>query len=330
MNAALRKRKDRRVKIRTLQLVLVALAYITIVTFGLHFRSRDFLQKNEDSLVSEQQIRLKRDVGELRDGGNNTEKKCTHHTVDEFPPNFFTTQDTKDGGVFLHILIALYLFAALAIICDDYFVSSLERICEGNTDIKYEALIFLVMYALYITIMYFNRRLEKKAYSIFDCICKKKLYPEESETESLIRREEEEGSQKVYESSAPIDSKTEEETSLSNHRMPGDDKPGFGDMAVSNSIGSNVFDILACLGVPWLIDTLVSGKAISIRSGGLLYSSLTLLATVVYMVLGMFILKWKLNKRFGALCLVVYVIVTTITCLFELNIIGNFNDDKCA
>ncbi|KAK3596839.1 hypothetical protein CHS0354_015698 [Potamilus streckersoni] len=311
---------------------------------------------------------------------------------------------------------------------------------------RYEALIFLVMYALYITIMYFNRRLEKKAYSIFDRICKKELRPEESETEPLIRSHELEDSQKVYESSAPKEVTAEAETSLlkqaetslSKNLMPGEEKTdgdpeyespwtipdkflsrvfwvamipvkallyfttpdcrrpgiwrklymltfvmsvfwiaafsyvmvwmvviagdalgipdtvmgltllaagtsvpdclaslfaardGFGDMAVSNSIGSNVFDILACLGVPWLIDTIVNGKPISIRSGGLVYSAVTLLATVVYMLLGMFILKWKLNKKFGALCLIVYVIVTTITCLFELNIIGNFNEDKCT
>ena len=33
-------------------------------------------------------------------------------------------------------------------------------------------------------------------------------------------------------------------------------KEGFGDMAVSNAIGSNIFDVLICLGVPWLIKTL--------------------------------------------------------------------------
>ena len=33
-------------------------------------------------------------------------------------------------------------------------------------------------------------------------------------------------------------------------------KEGYGDMAVSNAIGSNVFDFLICLGVPWLIQTL--------------------------------------------------------------------------
>lgn len=32
-------------------------------------------------------------------------------------------------------------------------------------------------------------------------------------------------------------------------------KEGYGDMAVSNAVGSNVFDILICLGLPWLIQT---------------------------------------------------------------------------
>jgi len=32
---------------------------------------------------------------------------------------------------------------------------------------------------------------------------------------------------------------------------------GMGDMAVSNSIGSNIFDILLGLGFPWALRTLV-------------------------------------------------------------------------
>jgi Ca2+/Na+ antiporter len=33
---------------------------------------------------------------------------------------------------------------------------------------------------------------------------------------------------------------------------------GYGSMGVSNSIGSNIFDILLCLGLPWLIKTLIA------------------------------------------------------------------------
>lgn len=43
---------------------------------------------------------------------------------------------------------------------------------------------------------------------------------------------------------------------------------GMGDMAVSNSIGSNIFDILLGLGFPWMLRTLVveHGSSVSILS----------------------------------------------------------------
>lgn len=43
-----------------------------------------------------------------------------------------TLKETRDGGVFAHILIVLYVFGALAIVCDDYFCASLEIICDGK------------------------------------------------------------------------------------------------------------------------------------------------------------------------------------------------------
>ena len=41
---------------------------------------------------------------------------------------------------------------------------------------------------------------------------------------------------------------------------------GMGDMAVSNSIGSNIFDILLGLGFPWALRTLIvdSGSAVGV------------------------------------------------------------------
>lgn len=48
-------------------------------------------------------------------------------------------------------------------------------------------------------------------------------------------------------------------------------KEGYGDMAVSNAVGSNVFDILICLGLPWLIQTTIidAGGHVNVISKGL-------------------------------------------------------------
>ena len=58
---------------------------------------------------------------------------------------------------------------------------------------------------------------------------------------------------------------------------------GKGEMAVSNSIGSNSFDILICLGLPWLLENLISntGKPIHVYSGGIFYSTSILLASLI-------------------------------------------------
>ncbi|KFQ70938.1 Sodium/potassium/calcium exchanger 4, partial [Phaethon lepturus] len=50
--------------------------------------------------------------------------------INEFPEDVFTNKERQQGGVLLHIIAALYMFYALAIVCDDFFVPSLEKICE--------------------------------------------------------------------------------------------------------------------------------------------------------------------------------------------------------
>ena len=42
-------------------------------------------------------------------------------------------------------------------------------------------------------------------------------------------------------------------------------RQGLGDMAVSSSIGSNIFDVLVGLPVPWALYTIVNGEAIEVR-----------------------------------------------------------------
>jgi len=49
---------------------------------------------------------------------------------------------------------------------------------------------------------------------------------------------------------------------------------GYGDMATSNAIGSNVFDILICLGLPWFLQTAVvsPGSVVKVISKGNLHT----------------------------------------------------------
>lgn len=59
-------------------------------------------------------------------------RNCTPPAIDQFPPPIMGPSVRAHGGLILHILIAIFTFLGLAIVCDDYFVSSLDRICEGE------------------------------------------------------------------------------------------------------------------------------------------------------------------------------------------------------
>ncbi|KAF8764349.1 Sodium/potassium/calcium exchanger 5 like protein [Argiope bruennichi] len=61
---------------------------------------------------------------------------------------------------------------------------------------------------------------------------------------------------------------------------------GYGNMAISNLVGSNTFDISFCLGAPWLIKTLISEKGyLLVFSSALTYTTATLLITLLAFVL---------------------------------------------
>merc|ERR1712137_1175260 len=61
-------------------------------------------------------------------------------------------------------------------------------------------------------------------------------------------------------------------------------KQGEGDMAVSSSIGSNIFDVLVGLPLPWLIYTIVFQEPQTVKSKGLGISVLVLLGMLVAVV----------------------------------------------
>ncbi|KAL0973855.1 hypothetical protein UPYG_G00212090 [Umbra pygmaea] len=87
-------------------------------------------------------------------------------------------------------------------------------------------------------------------------------------------------------------------------------RQGMGDMAVSNSIGSNIFDVLLGLGFPWFLRTLVVdyGSTVFINSKGLLYSVILLLGSVFLTVLSVHLNRWRLDRRLGLCLMMLYAL----------------------
>ncbi|XP_041700301.1 sodium/potassium/calcium exchanger 4-like [Coregonus clupeaformis] len=84
----------------------------------------------------------------------------------------------------------------------------------------------------------------------------------------------------------------------------------MGDMAVSNSIGSNIFDVLLGLGFPWFLRTLVVDyrSVVFINSKGLVYSVILLLGSVFLTVLTVHLNRWWLDRRLGLCLMMLYAI----------------------
>ena len=52
----------------------------------------------------------------------------------EFPPDVFSQNQRDHGAIIVHIVVVIYMFLALAIVCDEYFVTSLDKICQVSFD----------------------------------------------------------------------------------------------------------------------------------------------------------------------------------------------------
>lgn len=95
-------------------------------------------------------------------------------------------------------------------------------------------------------------------------------------------------------------------------------RQGMADMALSNAIGSNVFDML-CLGIPWLLKTTIMepGSFVEIQSQSIMISSLLLIGSIVFTVIAIHLNNWKLDMKIGILFLIVYIVFITIATLLE-------------
>jgi Ca2+/Na+ antiporter len=103
-------------------------------------------------------------------------------------------------------------------------------------------------------------------------------------------------------------------------------RAGEGDMAVSSSIGSNIFDILVGLPLPWMlkigvIEMGINGNSdygVSINSPYIAIYVFLLLFMVAAVILSILFNKWYLNKALGIMMSVLYFIFLFIVIPLEL------------
>merc|ERR1712226_947702 len=99
-------------------------------------------------------------------------------------------------------------------------------------------------------------------------------------------------------------------------------RKGEGNMAVSSSIGSNIFDILVGLPIPWFCYAIYNGIAnwdtcpggphfcfsLGVRAGTLFFSVILLILMIVLVISIVHCSKWKMTKGLGVSMLVLYVL----------------------
>jgi len=90
-------------------------------------------------------------------------------------------------------------------------------------------------------------------------------------------------------------------------------KEGKGDMAVSSSIGSNLFDVTVGLPLPWLLYTAINQKAMEVNSVGMGCSIAMLFVMLIAVFVSIIVFKWKMTKPMGGIMLVLYCVFVVVS-----------------
>uniref|UniRef100_A0A672YCB9 Sodium/potassium/calcium exchanger 1 n=1 Tax=Sphaeramia orbicularis TaxID=375764 RepID=A0A672YCB9_9TELE len=99
-------------------------------------------------------------------------------------------------------------------------------------------------------------------------------------------------------------------------------RKGLGDMAVSSSVGSNIFDITVGLPVPWLMFSAIHGMApVAVSSNGLFCAIVLLFLMLLFVIISIALCKWKMNKILGFTMFLLYFIFLVLSVMLEDRII---------
>ncbi|XP_054358049.1 sodium/potassium/calcium exchanger 2 isoform X3 [Pongo pygmaeus] len=95
-------------------------------------------------------------------------------------------------------------------------------------------------------------------------------------------------------------------------------RKGLGDMAVSSSVGSNIFDITVGLPLPWLLYTVIHRfQPVAVSSNGLFCAIVLLFIMLLFVILSIALCKWRMNKILGFIMFGLYFVFLVVSVLLE-------------
>ncbi|CAB4062896.1 Sodium/potassium/calcium exchanger 4,Sodium/potassium/calcium exchanger Nckx30C,Sodium/potassium/calcium exchanger 3,Sodium/potassium/calcium exchanger 5,Sodium/potassium/calcium exchanger 2,Sodium/potassium/calcium exchanger 1 [Lepeophtheirus salmonis] len=94
-------------------------------------------------------------------------------------------------------------------------------------------------------------------------------------------------------------------------------RKGFGDMAVSSSVGSNIFDVTVGLPFPWLLYSAIFQKPVTVSSAGMVCSITILFGMLLLVFFSILLFNWKMTKGMGLTMFVFYFAFVAVSLGFE-------------
>mmetsp|Transcript_2129 Transcript_2129/g.3720 ORF Transcript_2129/g.3720 Transcript_2129/m.3720 type:complete len:91 (-) Transcript_2129:418-690(-) len=89
-------------------------------------------------------------------------------------------------------------------------------------------------------------------------------------------------------------------------------------MAVSSSIGSNIFDILVGLPIPWLISIASTGNPLLVETGAVAISLVVIILMIISLLAIIIWQDWKLTKLGAQAMLILYFVFLVAVIVAEL------------
>ncbi|XP_048110348.1 sodium/potassium/calcium exchanger 2-like isoform X2 [Alosa alosa] len=100
-------------------------------------------------------------------------------------------------------------------------------------------------------------------------------------------------------------------------------RKGLGDMAVSSSVGSNIFDITVGLPFPWLLYSFANNMApVSVSSAGLFCAIVLLFLMLLFVIISIAACKWRMSKLLGMLMFLLYFVFLIVSVMLEDKVIS--------